>query len=424
MTPPPHEPATITLLLRAAELLHTYGTPAHRLERVVVHLAAHFGLTVQVFSQPTSLFIGFEEGAPERVRLLRVEPGGVDLGKLVDVDELLEEVEAGRVAPEEALVRLDELEAHPPRWSGFASVLGHGLAAGSAAVFFGGRVADALLSAVLGVLIGLLERVAQRREGVAGIYEPLAAFLAAAVGVAAARVGAGAIDDRIVALASVIVLVPGLSLTVALIELATRHLASGTARLTGALSVFLTIAFGAYLGRAVVEGFIGPGQVGAPAAPEALLSSPVALVATVALASLGFGLLFGARARELPWVFGSSATGFAVARLVTELATQSGAEDPTVAVKAAAIASFAGALAVGTFANFYARFRNRPATVPLLPGLLVLVPGAVGYRALSAFAEQNAVTGIETAFQMLLVAAALVGGLLTANVVLPPRRVL
>ena len=90
----------------------------------------------------------------------------------------------------------------------------------------------------------------------------------------------------------------------------------------------------------------------------------------------------------------------------------------------AAIAAFAGALAVGVFANAYARLANRPATVPLLPGLLVLVPGSIGYRALSAFTEQNAVTGLEAAFQMLLVAAALVGGMLTANAVLPPRRVL
>ena len=44
--------------------------------------------------------------------------------------------------------------------------------------------------------------------------------------------------------AGLIVLVPGLPLTTALTELATRHLAAGPARLSGALVLFLSIGFG------------------------------------------------------------------------------------------------------------------------------------------------------------------------------------
>ncbi|MEM9379941.1 MAG: threonine/serine exporter family protein [Planctomycetota bacterium] len=424
MHAPTDDPATTRLLLRSAELLHSYGTPAHRLERVLVALATHFGLEIQVFSQPTSIFLSFVGAEPAAVRLLRVEPGGVDLGKLVEIDELLEDVEAGRISVEAACERMDELDARPPRWSGFASVAGHALAAGTAAVFFGGRAADALLSAAIGVLIGLLELVAHRREGVAGVFEPAAAFLAASAGFVAASFGSGAVDDRVVALASIIVLVPGLSLTVALVELATRHLASGTARLAGAASVFLTITFGAYLGRVVAAVALGERRPVPAGAPEAWLASPPGFAASIALAALGFGLLFGARMRELPWILASSAVGFATARLTAEAAGTLGPDRAEAVVQGAALAAFAGALAVALLSNAYARLRDRPATVPLLPGLLVLVPGSLGYRALSSFTERDAVLGLEAAFQMLLVAAALVGGMLTANALLPPRRVL
>ncbi len=425
-----HDPTTTRFLLRAAEMLHAYGTPAHRLERVVVQLAAYLDLEVQVFSQPTSIFIGFEGEGHDRVRLLRVEPGGVDLGKLVEIDELLEEVEDGSLPPAAALVRMDALHARAPRWSGFASVFGHALAAGSAAVFFGGRFADTLLSAALGALIGLLELAMSRRPGVTGVFEPMAAFIAAAGGLAGAFVWDGVINDRIVALASIIVIVPGLSLTVALVELATRHLASGTARLAGAASVFLTIAFGAYLGRVAVMMLAGDAERTAPLAdPEAWLSSPPALAVAIVFAAVGFGMLFGARLREMPWILAASAVGFVTARVATAVASQSMQDvlDGAISagpVRVAAIAAFAGALAVALFANGYARFRDRPATVPLLPGLLVLVPGSIGYRALSAFTERNAITGLDSVFQMLLVAAALVGGILIANAILPPRRVL
>jgi uncharacterized membrane protein YjjB (DUF3815 family) len=60
----------------------------------------------------------------------------------------------------------------------------------------------------------------------------------------------------------------------------------------------------------------------------------------------------------------------------------------------------------------------------MTPGILLLVPGSLGFRSLTSFLDDQALLGTEWAFQTGLVAVALVGGLLAANVVLPPRRVL
>ena len=298
-------------------------------------------------------------------------------------------------------------------------LLGHGLAAGGAAVFFGGLLPGALLSFVLGLVIGVLQRVASRRQGVARIFEPLAAGTAAAAALAAAHLSDGRINDGVVALASIIVLVPGLSLTVAFLELATRNLASGTARLAGAATVFLTIGFGALLGRFAVQAALGPGAPPAlDRAADPWLASAPGLGLTLLFASAGFSLLFRVRPTEMGWVAAACGFGFGAARVTGSLGAGVGS------VEGAVLSAFSGALAVGIFSNAYARLRDRPALVPLVPGLLVLVPGAVGYRALSALAEQDTMAGIETAFQMLLLAAALVGGMLTANAVLPPRRML
>lgn len=415
----PGDPDEVTLVIRATGLLHAYGTPAHRLERVVVNLAESRGLSVEVFSTPTSILLGFGAEVEDRVRLLRVEPGGVDLGRLEDLDELLDEVSAGALAPAVALERLDALDAAAPRWSAPAVLLGHGLAAGGAAAFFGGALPDALLSFALGLVIGVLQRVASRRQGVARIFEPLAAGTAAAAALAAAHLSGGRINDGVVALASIIVLVPGLSLTVALLELATRNLASGTARLAGAATVFLTIGFGALLGRFAVQAALGPGAPPAlERAADPWLASAPGLGLTLLFASAGFSLLFRVRPTEMGWVAAACGFGFGTARVTGSLGAGVGS------VESAALSAFSGALAVGIFSNAYARLRDRPALVPLVPGLLVLVPGAVGYRALSALAKQDTMAGIETAFQMLLLAAALVGGMLTANAVLPPRRML
>ena len=58
----------------------------------------------------------------------------------------------------------------------------------------------------------------------------------------------------------------------------------------------------------------------------------------------------------------------------------------------------------------------------IAPGVLILVPGSVGFRSIAALMDDRVVAGIDTAFSALLTAIALVVGLLVANVVLPARR--
>ena len=57
-----------------------------------------------------------------------------------------------------------------------------------------------------------------------------------------------------------------------------------------------------------------------------------------------------------------------------------------------------------------------------MPGILLLVPGSIGYRSLASLLRREVVLGVETAFQMMLIAVALVAGMLIANIVSPHRR--
>ncbi|HEX7977062.1 MAG TPA: threonine/serine exporter family protein, partial [Gemmatimonadaceae bacterium] len=55
----------------------------------------------------------------------------------------------------------------------------------------------------------------------------------------------------------------------------------------------------------------------------------------------------------------------------------------------------------------------------LVPGILLLVPGSVGYRSMSAMMDRDTVAGIDIAFTMILTAVSLVAGLLIAGVLVP-----
>jgi uncharacterized membrane protein YjjB (DUF3815 family) len=54
--------------------------------------------------------------------------------------------------------------------------------------------------------------------------------------------------------------------------------------------------------------------------------------------------------------------------------------------------------------------------------MLLLVPGSLGLRGVSSLLDRDTLTGVESAFATVVVAMAIVAGLLTANAVVSPRR--
>jgi uncharacterized membrane protein YjjB (DUF3815 family) len=131
----------------------------------------------------------------------------------------------------------------------------------------------------------------------------------------------------------------------------------------------------------------------------------------VGVTPIAFAIVFKAPVSQWPAIIAVVLVGFVTS------STLSGLAGPEVG-------ALVGALVVGCGSNIYARLRNRPAMIPQTPGLLVLVPGSVGYRALTAMVEHDPLRGVELAFSMSVIGVALVGGLLLANQVISPKRIL
>ena len=133
------------------------------------------------------------------------------------------------------------------RASGALSTLVHGVTAGALAVFFGGSLIDVALAGAIGLSLGLLAQFVKRSTDQARVFELVgAAFASFAAGVGSSLTDQ--VTPSLVTLAALIVLLPGLSLTVAMTELATRNLIAGTARLMSAVIVLLELVIGVALG--------------------------------------------------------------------------------------------------------------------------------------------------------------------------------
>lgn len=390
-------------LLRAGELLHQYGTPAYRLERVLAQTAARIGVEGTFVYLSTALFASIREGDSEWTYLRRVESGEIDISKLLHFDSILEDIEGKRITVVEGLRRLEAVAESEPPFGRPLRLLAGAICATGITAIFGGGIYETLVAAILGMAIGWLGEATVEGGWERGWLEPLAGFVAALFSYGAAVYLP--MDHRLVTLASLVLLLPGLTLTTALTELAVGYWSAGSARLAGAGVILLTLLLGVAIAWRLGN------QWGPPDLPQVHpLPSWISWLA-ILLVPAAFAVIYKAPPIYWPVIIAVSVIGFLTARWGEwAIGREAGA--------------FFGALAIGCTSNAYARWMNRPAMVPLTPALLVLVPGAIGYRSLTALLENQTLQGVEQAFAMVMVAGALVGGLLMANLIFPPRRLL
>jgi len=402
-------------LIRLGRALHEAGFSAPQLESALASVAGRLGVPAQFFSTPTSLFISFGEGGAQRTHLERVNPAGIDLGRLADLEALLERVRDGRTDPAVATAEIAEIAARPRRYSRKLTYFCWGLASATSAVFLGGSLREVAVAGFVGLVTGLAAFLADRRPAAERLFVPFAAAFAAFT---AAIVAAAAppLSVYIATVAGLIVLLPGYTLTIALSELAAEHLSSGTARFAGALVTFLMIGLGVAIGSRLAVATLGALVAGTGAPSDGALAATIALgppvwlqLAALVLAPLALSVLLRAPRTEIPWIVAVGTVGYFAGRLGAEML------EPEVGM-------FVGALAVGLASGLYRRVRRLPSSIPLVPGILMLVPGSIGYRSLTALLAEEVVPGIQTAFRMLLVAASLVAGLLISSALTVERR--
>lgn len=392
-------------ILRVAELLHAHGTPTHRGEALVVRLGETLRVPLQVSFSPTDLLLSFGDEPEVRTVVRRVLPGTAQLGRLATTTEVLDDVFAGRIGLDRARRRLESIARQRPAFGPRVVVLAVAFTAASAALLLGGGPREMVVAGLLGGLVGVLEHLLRSSPRTALLAEASCALF---VGFTSYALAGSWFPhaDGVVALATLIVIVPGLTFTTALVELATGHWAAGTARVAGAFGTFLQLAVGVALGRTLAASCVA-------GIPKVVLEidplGPMGAVFATGVAALSFALIFQARPKDWPWIVLTS--------MFTSLA-----HTLSVEFIGPRLGAFGGALVLGLLSNAYASGGRRPALVLLTPGILLLVPGSVGYRSLDLFMAHDVLAGLETGVEMLIIASSIVAGLLVAGSILPPRR--
>ena len=402
-------PLDVRFLKRFARRLHQAGVPAHQLEGMIRAIGRWLGYRCDIWSSPTAVFLTLRRSDDDEdhqyipMQLIRLEPGSTNLADTAELYDMVEALLRGRLKLEDAFRNLKQpCGKLYPEWLQKLSV---SLVSGSFAVMLTTSWLGVVTATLAGLSVGVLYAHAGRALRAGGM-EAIAALLVTLLVYGVNSLAAG-INPAGVIMSGLIILMPGLSLTIAVTELSTDHLTSGSARLAGALIVLLKLSLGVLLGTVIAEWL----RWDVPGSSSLAAGTPADWVQWPALlvSSLSFAVIFNVRLRDFYLAALAAISGYLVARL-------------GVVIGGVEFGVMLAALVIALLSNSLGRLLRLPAALVRVPGIILLVPGSLGYRTVTNVLLYGNPSSQDTAILVATMVIALVGGLLIGNTLVPPRR--
>jgi uncharacterized membrane protein YjjP (DUF1212 family) len=386
----------ITFLSNLAKAMHISGSNALELERHVHQLGNRFGVEAHCFALPTMLTITLEtETQGQHSKLVRLPAYDFNMQRLIALKDLIRKLNSLHQLEqaEQQLLTIMQTDSH---WKSWQIALCGLVLSSCIALLLGGALPEMLVAGTVGLLFVLLYLQLSRFSGLSHIM-PVLLCTFAALCTYAISIIIPITSPFVVILASIVLLLPGFTITIAMIELATGNLLAGTGRLAGAFILLLMMAAGVAIGT----------KIGSEWFPYKTLNNLNKLpdwMVWPCVAMLGVTLMVFLQAplKSLHIMIGACLLAFGVSVTVSGWF-------------GSAAGAFTGAFSVAMAGQLYQRFSNEPGILIQIPGLITLVPGSVGFKGLHALMEQNNLAGISTITSMMITGAALVIGTLLAN---------
>lgn len=393
----------VELIVLLSKQLQNNGIPAHRMEETFATLCKVLNLEGDVFSSPNGLMVNVGVKGNPKTLFIKAPYGDLNFEKLHKIDKVYEDIISQKISTSNAIKQLFLIENSPKRYHSLIEILFFGISTGSAARLFGGGYAEILVSFIIGCFIGFLIDLSDKFPKVGRMLIVISAIFASAFAkVSVLYLGSYSVD--IASITGLIILLPGFSLTVSIIELVNGHALAGTARFSNTMITLLMIGLGIGVGSQIDKIIqISPSLVALPLIPE--WTSYIALLTV----PLGFVVLFKALPKDFVWILLACLCSYYTLKLSSGFGS-------------APLSIFLASLVLGLASNVFGMLTNKPITIMLVPGIILLVPGSLGFQSISNLLDNETLRGVETAFSMTITAVSLVAGLILSNIVLTPKK--
>ncbi len=387
-------------IIELAHSMQQFGIPSHRLENSINDVSKTIGVQATVIPNPEYVSITFLSS--EKPFTINKKSGRIDINfdRIVALSELVEQVLQKKITIEQGLAGLVSIHGKPMLYSKWVTIFSISLSSISAACVFGGGYNEMFVSGIIGLFVGFISVWLPHFSKISLLLSATFAIFFSHFSVSFL----GSYSYEIASITGLILLIPGFTLSLAISELAHSHAQSGTIRLAQSIISFIMMAVGIGLGYQLVS-FI-PIESGT----SAFTTHPSWLIyLALLLIPAGFLVLFNALPKHYPWIFFACLISYFSLTLFDFLTVDG-------------LPVFFSALTLGLMSNAIARWKKLPVSLMLVPGIILLVPGSIGFKSLSYLVNNQTLTGIDSAFSTIISAVALASGLLFSNILLNSKQ--
>jgi uncharacterized membrane protein YjjP (DUF1212 family)/uncharacterized membrane protein YjjB (DUF3815 family) len=416
-----------------AYAMSAVGTPSHRLECNLQVVSTHFGLTASYFCTPTGIWFNFgdllihdNESTPIQPNynyFVRMSGASSDLGKFIELDDLAAKIESGQFqdihAARAKITNILNSKSHfsHPLYT-ILTIVGY---SSLFPVLLNGTWGEIIAAIIGGMVVATIMILQSKFPALGRIGSALCTFLCGIVAIlfrfALFKTGVH-IDILLVAFSGVVLLLPGLSLTVSVDELTAGHLMSGTMRIVGVLVGVINLIFGLIIASRVDSAISSASWASSYYVPAAdatfsrqVLPDWMKLLALPPMIAILI-ICFKVPRSLISYFFITVAcTGAYVGSMYWPLIVSS------------EISSMLNAFFVGFIGNIYAVVTKKPSNVVNRCAICLLVPGYMTSMSAAKLALlSDAPTAVVMLFNAIMTAMSLVIGLVFAEMVFPKGK--
>jgi uncharacterized membrane protein YjjP (DUF1212 family)/uncharacterized membrane protein YjjB (DUF3815 family) len=399
----------LRFLARLGQAELNAGNAVPLVERDLAMIAKANGEThVQVFVLPTVLFLKWESGEEHKVDMAhgayRVPTLRFD--QIEEVLTIARAARKGELSPSDGLQQLDAMWRTPHYYGDAGFVAGYLLTTMGVALMLRPSPRGLMVTAAMAFVCALMLVAARRRPSLAVMLPVVVSFFLAAAVSLGYRYGLTEPAFTLL-IPPLITFLPGMTLTVSVIELAYNSIISGASRMVAGFTRLTLLAFGILGGFKVFEN-------GAWHLSQAMDERIAPWWPWLGVPVFTFGLHIYQSSKRRSFVF----------MLITAAMAYVGQKLSGLVIEGASTAFFGAAIMTITALVIEFRFKGPPAIVTFLPGFWLLAPGSFGLVSLAGMAS-----GVDTGAQVMTLLFSLSGiatgcliGAFTYSALLHPRK--
>lgn len=387
-------PQKYKFIIQLGKALHKYGVPSYKSECYLTDIAEKKGINGSFMDTPTWInYVFYEEDEQTYNYVECVPPGEINLGSFSKIIEITNNVLSNTLSFKEAKLAIKKLPVTYSGYGTFINLLGFMFSAGSFSIILETSWTTVLFSTLLGAVVYGITYLSSKSRYIHSVLESLVALIVTII-TGVLSLYFSQINIAMTILASIIIFIPGLSITTALEEITSKNLVSGTAKLADALLSLFKQFLGVVLGLSILNLFV-------EIEPTHVINDIPSQMNYFAVVLLSLALMPTFKVRKKDVLLGV-VTG-SLAFFITY----------SLAFTGILFSIFIGTLATVIISKIFSKLSKSPPLVFLVPGIVMLVPGSKAFIGLSTiFMDSSNLIHPNMGEQIFYIFMGIIGGLI------------